>query len=218
MSTTNASTDGPALIDFDEGETLFRQDDVAARLFVIREGTVRIEQRVFRETFVVEELGRGNVCGEIAFIENARYPVTAIATGPTRALVVPRSKLDEAVLSDPRVLGVMAQRMTARLTAMQHRLSVFAMRSSEGRIALQLRREAQRLGALAGDVWVPVPFDLPDVLATEKGAVRTTLRTLADAGVIEFDQQGRFRVVDRVGFDRRLAWLELQDRFKSDPS
>ena len=213
MSTTNAPLDAPTLIEFAEGETLFRQDDIAHRLFVIREGTVRIEQRVFRESFVVEEVGCGNVCGEIAFIENARYPVTATATAPTRALVVPREKLAEAVLADPRVLGVMAQRMTARLTAMQHRLSVFAMRTAEGRIALQLRREAQRLGALAGDVWVPLPFDLPDVLATEKGAVRSALRSLADAGVVEFDSQGRFRVIDRVGFDRRLAWLELQDRF-----
>jgi len=213
MAPTTASIGAPGLVDFEPGQVLFQQDDLAQRVYVIRSGFVRLTRRVFREEFIVEELGKGNVCGDVAFAENVRYPVTATAIDHVKALSVAREDLDKALLADPNVVAMMARKMAARLAHAHFRMATFALRSSIARVMIQLRYEAARSGALGGNAYAPLPYDLPHALATEAGVVRSCIEKLVHDGLIELDGAGRFRVVDQRAYDRYLAYLELNDRF-----
>ena len=51
-------------------------------------------------------------------------------------------------------------------------------------------------------------------LGAESALVDSNLRLLAADGLIALDGQGRFRIADRAAFERRLAFVELKDRFE----
>ena len=199
---------------FEPQAVLYRQDDPADRLFIIHSGAVRITRRVVQEEFTIETIGPGHVCGEVCVIGASTYPETAVAVDAVEALVVPAATVEELLRTNGDVAVNVSRRLAARLSFAHFRLSNFALRSSLARVMYQLRSEALRRGALRRRAWAPVPWDLPEVLATERGAVRLSVRKLADDGLIALDPNGQFTIVDLAGFDRMLRFLELQDRFE----
>lgn len=201
---------------FEPQALLYRQDDPADRLFIIHSGAVRITRRVFKEEFTIETIGPGHVCGEVCVIGATSYPETAVAVDAVEALVVPAATVEELLRTNGDVAVNVSRRLAARLSWAHFRLSNFALRSSLARVMFQLRAEALRRGALRRRAWAPVPWDLPEVLATERGTVRAAVRRLADDGLIAIDSNGQFSIIDLVGFDRMLSYLELQDRFEQD--
>lgn len=201
---------------FEPQALLYRQDDPADRLFIIHSGAVRITRRVFKEEFTIETIGPGHVCGEVCVIGATSYPETAVAVDAVEALVVPAATVEELLRTNGDVAVNVSRRLAARLSWAHFRLSNFALRSSLARVMFQLRAEALRRGALRRRAWAPVPWDLPEVLATERGTVRAAVRRLADDGLIAIDPNGQFSIIDLVGFDRMLSYLELQDRFEQD--
>lgn len=208
-------TDSMEQVEFSAGEVLFEQDQKATHLFVVRSGTIRLMRRVFRESFVAEELGKGAVCGEVALAPRALYPTRAVAVEDTVVMAIPAEQFDAAMQKEPAIASLIARKMAARLTYTHYRLGSFALRSIEGRILLQLRSEAMRAGGLTGAVWVAVPWDLPQALNLEDARARSVTESLVAQGLIEVDGSGRFRVVDLSSLDRRLAYLELHDRFEA---
>lgn len=196
------------------GDRLFAEGEPAERVFIINSGHVRITRSVFRETVLIETLGRGNVCGDIAFAAGARYPVSAYAAEDVEVIVVDRENLESVMLGNPTVVARLASRLAARLTHAHFRLANFALRDTRGRVMLQLRHESERDGGLGGDSYTAIPFDLPDALASERGRIDQVLRALAAESLIELDGGGRYRIPDIRAFDRRLTYLELRDRFE----
>ncbi|MCB9521272.1 MAG: Crp/Fnr family transcriptional regulator [Myxococcales bacterium] len=201
-------------VHFRAGEVLFEQGAPANHVFILNAGSVRLFRQVFEERVLLETLGRGNVCGDIAFAEGAQYPSTAIAVDDVEAVVVHRDGIESVLLQNPSVVARVVSRMAARLTYSHFRIAAFALRTPTGRIMLQLRHEAERAGGLDGAAFVPIPYDLPEAVALERGAVDAVLRSLATDGLLELDTGGRFRVTDPAGFDRKLRYLELHDRFE----
>lgn len=198
---------------FEPQAVLYRQDDAADRLFIIHSGAVRITRRVFREEFTVETIGPGHVCGEVCVIGATTYPETAVAMDTVEALVVAADEVEDLLRQNGDVAVNVARRLAARLSWAHFRLANFALRSSLARVMFQLRAEALRRGAVKRRAWAPIPWDLPDVLGTERGTVRSCVRRLADDGLIAIDPNGQFSIVDLSGYDRLLSYLELQDRF-----
>lgn len=206
MTTTSAS--------YKAGDILFEEGTPAHNVFIINSGHIRIERKVFEERILVETLGRGNVCGDIAFAHGATYPVTAVASDDVDVVVVHRDNIESVMLASPKVVARLASRLAARLTHAHFRLANFALRDSEARVMLQLRHEAERNAGTDGDGYTPIPYDLPQALATEKGTVDATLRGLVAANLIELDGGGGFRIPDIASYDRKLRYLELADRFE----
>ncbi len=199
-------------ITFNSGDILYRQGETAENVFIIQKGHVMISRRVFREKIVVETLGPGNICGEIAFSPGALYPVTAEAVDVVEVLAVSQAAMP-TVLETKEVLTKVVTKLANRLSRLHFQVGVLAFRSSAGRVMGQLRKEAEVNGALEGGAYAPIPFDLPDVVCLEKGVVDKILRELLSTGLIEIDGGGRFRVLDKAGFDRLLTYHELSDRF-----
>lgn len=200
--------------EFKTDEVLFEQDAVASKMYVIQSGRVRLERRVFKETFVVEVLGPGHVVGEVAIAENARYPASAICDEATTAVVIERDKIEATLLSNADVLKKITQKLAVRIAHTTFRMSNLALRDTTARVMLQLRYEAIRSGALGGAAFAPLPFDLPQVVVSENGPVRAAVTELVREGLVELDGAGRFRIIDAPAYERKLTYLELATRFQ----
>ncbi len=209
-----SNTDGTPLT-FKGGEVLFRQGEPAKHVFVIEKGHVMLSRNVFRESIVLETLGPGNICGEIAFAHGALYQTTAEAVDGVEALAIPQEAMPK-VLETKEILLKVVTKLAARLAHINYQISVLAFRSAEGRVMHQLRKEAEVNGALTGGAFAPIPFDLPDVVCLEKNVVDTVLRELLSQRFIEIDNGGRFRILDTPAFDRLLSYYELADRFNQE--
>lgn len=202
-----------SIVRFVAGQNLFVEGQSADFVYVLQSGAVRITKLVFREQIVVEELSSGSICGDVAMAEGSRYPVGAVALETVEALAIRPADFGSTLLLDPAIGRLVIRKMAARVAAAHFRLGVMSMRSAEGRVLLQLRWEVDRSGGPTFVGFVPVPHDLPEVLGLEAEQVRQVLTRISEAGIVEFDPTGRFRVLDLAAFERRLAYLELADRF-----
>lgn len=94
-----------------EGEHVVRAGHPGDELYVVLEGSVRIE----RDGRLVRMLGKGELFGEIAILDGGRRTADAVAERPTRCLVVPRELVQAAIEAEPRaaweLLGVLARRL-----------------------------------------------------------------------------------------------------------
>ena len=200
-------------IELGAGATLFEQDTPADALYLVQTGRVKLVRRVFREEQLVETLGPGGLLGEVALVSGATYPVSARAITSLLVARVPRERLESLLLERPDLALRLTRKLAVRLAHGQFRNAVFSLRSLSGRLLLQLHAESERTGEPAADGLHQLPSDLPEALGAESALIDANLRMLAEDGLIALDGQGRFRIADRAGFERRLAFAELKDRF-----
>lgn len=95
---------------FREGKVLCRQGDPGRELFILVEGTVRVE----RSGEEVNRLGPGDFLGEGALILSKPRNATITATSPIRALIITGTNFKRLLQEDAaismRVLDTLAER------------------------------------------------------------------------------------------------------------
>ena len=89
------------LLSVRDGQTVFRQGDVADAFYVVRSGTVHIEDenREEGDTKVITALSRGDAFGELGLLGSAPRAATARAEGETTLFRVDKASFD-ALLAD----------------------------------------------------------------------------------------------------------------------
>ncbi len=196
------------------GTVLFQEGDPGTEVYVVQTGKVRITKRVFRTDVVVEDLGKGDFCGELALVMKTTRPGTAVVVEEAQLLVIPADQFEEMVSSNPAITLQMLKRLAARLTRAQFRLSNFALRQPLARLLHQLRAEWKVAHLQGRDGLSLVPDDLAQALGMETGEVATILEKAVKDRVIGLDEDGTFNIPDHDAYDRLLTYLELRDRFE----
>ncbi|MDX9724226.1 MAG: Crp/Fnr family transcriptional regulator [Myxococcota bacterium] len=195
---------------YEAGTVLFREGEVGKRVYVINEGRIRISKRVNKTEALIEVLGPGEFCGELALVLEAPHPVTATVIEPARLLIVDAKQFEAMVRSNGEIALRMLRKLAGRLTEAQFRLVNFQLRRPMGRLLHQLKWEV----SIAEDENAPlVPEDLAEVLGLQRTEVESLLAKLVAEGLIVMTD-GRFMVPDRGAFDRYLTYLELKDRYE----
>lgn len=184
-------------------------------MYVVKSGRVRLRKKIHNTDIVVDELGAGAFCGELALINDQPRPVTATVVKNASLLKVDSQQFEKMVRKNPDIAMRMLKKMGQRLTEAQYRLTNLILRTPEGRLLRQLRREAKH----AGDdddlrSKAPIPDDLADALALEIGEVKRLLNRFVRQELIDIDESGYFEIVDPGAFERYLSYLELHDRFE----
>ncbi|HQP33613.1 MAG TPA: cyclic nucleotide-binding domain-containing protein [Polyangiaceae bacterium] len=89
---------------FEPGDTLIRQNETSAGLFLIASGAVQVVREEAGERLVLSTLGPGGIAGEVSLV--LRKPSTArvIAAHPTLALHLPRESFLSIIRKHPAVL------------------------------------------------------------------------------------------------------------------
>ncbi|MGH7969793.1 MAG: Crp/Fnr family transcriptional regulator, partial [Limisphaerales bacterium] len=88
------------------GETIFRSREASDELFFIRRGSVRILMPLAgRPPDHLSTFGRGDVFGELSFIDRAPRSAAAVADSDTEVYVLTRERFD-ALLKEHEKLGL----------------------------------------------------------------------------------------------------------------
>lgn len=183
-------------------------------MYVIKSGSVRLTKRIHDTEVVVEDLGAGEFCGELAMLGEPRRPVSAVVTDDASVIQVDTEQFEEMIKGNSDIALRMLKKLTQRLTQAQYRVSNLVLRTNKARVLHQLRAETQRVKRVEGaGESAPIPANLADVLALEIGEVKQILNELVRDELILIDRRGYFEILDGEAYDRYLRYLELQDRF-----
>ena len=90
------------IVSVSDGQTVFRRGDDADAFYVVRSGTIRIEDENQEEgdTIVLTVLGRGDAFGELGLLGSAPRAATARAEGQTTLFRVDKASFDRLLAED----------------------------------------------------------------------------------------------------------------------
>lgn len=199
---------------FKAGTILFEEGDPGTDVYVVQSGRIRLTKRVFRSEVAVEELGKGEFCGELALVMKTTRPTTATVIEDAQLLVVPAEQFEVMIQQNSAITLQMLKRLATRITRAQFRLSNFALRRPMARLLHQLRAE-WKASSLQGTDGVPlVPDDLAAVLGIEPAEMDEILTKAVKDRLIDVHEDGVFTIRNREAYDKLLMYLELHDRFE----
>lgn len=102
---------GAAAHAFDAGDKVFKQDDPATHLYIVRTGRIQI----ITYGTVLENVGPGGVFGEMALIDDTPRSAAAIAMEPTHVLAIDRNQFLTLIRAQPEfalhIMAILANRI-----------------------------------------------------------------------------------------------------------
>lgn len=111
---------------YQAGDVIFREDDSGDEAFMILSGEVKISTVSSDREIVIASLGRGEIFGEMALVDDETRMATATATKPTELSVVPQeafkkrlSKLAEEDRLISHMMEVLVQRLRQSASSLQ---------------------------------------------------------------------------------------------------
>lgn len=104
--------------DFEQGEVIFEYGDAGGEIFILRNGNVEVfVETCDGEKIVLAENERGDVLGEISFLDGGHRTATAVAREDTQMLCMNRDRLLEFIDKHPHaaidLLTVVGRRLRA---------------------------------------------------------------------------------------------------------
>jgi CRP-like cAMP-binding protein len=182
---------------FPAGSTLFRAGTEPTGIYVVLSGRVRVVRSRQGRQHVVHTEGPGGTLGEVPFFEGGVLPATAMATEPSRCLVLNGETLRAVMREDPEVAWLFLRRLSARVRVLVERLDRVATQSIHGRLAAFLVTRAET--APAGPFTLGLTqAELAEELGTVREVVVRALARLRDAELIDFAGRGRYVITDRA--------------------
>lgn len=177
----------------DAGEVLFLEGDRSAGLWLVERGRLKVcRVSLAGDEYVVRVFGPGDSLNEIAAIDGSPNPVTAVAITDVEAWTVPAEAFSAALASDPAVSEAVIRELAARLRRAIGQSEDLALRSVTARLARFLL-ERSTDPAMAHPAITRAL--LAGHLGTTSESISRSLRTLEEAGAIEFDRH-RIVIVD----------------------
>jgi len=108
------------------GQTVFRQGEAGAHIYVILGGQVRIVEATPEAPLVdrfVGELGQGEIVGEMGLLLDHSRTATVMAVERTRCLMIPQDDFTQALEQSPQLSIALLRMMAARLQSVNRLLS-----------------------------------------------------------------------------------------------
>jgi len=182
---------------FPAGSTLFRAGTEPSGIYVVLSGHVRVVRSRQGRQHVVHTEGPGGTLGEVPFFEGGALPATAVATEPSRCLVLNGEILRAVMREDPEVAWLFLRRLSARVRMLVERLDRVSTQSIHARLAAFLVTRAEAAPAVPFTLGL-TQAELAEELGTVREVVVRALARLRDAGLIDFAGRGRYVITDRA--------------------
>jgi CRP/FNR family transcriptional regulator len=131
---------------FNPGDVIFREGDSAnGEAFLVHDGKVDIQRRVGGEERVLRTLVKGDLLGDLALFRDAPRSATAVASGAVTLLVIPASRLEAMVRTNPGLAMALIRQLASRMLEAEDRASRAEDRASraEDRAARAEERAAR---------------------------------------------------------------------------
>ena len=114
-----------ALHDLKDGEVLLREGQSDSNLYVVVSGAMAAASADAEGTMrTLHELTRGDLVGELSFMDNAPRSHSLIAKGPTRVFSLNREKFETLIPSQPMLVYKVMRAIMRVAHAVQRRMSL----------------------------------------------------------------------------------------------
>lgn len=109
---------------FQVGDILFKEGDEGTSAFLIKEGEVKITKVDGQENSkTLAHLGKGNIIGEMALIDDSPRAATIVAMGEVQAMEISRADFQKRLKNSDPVISLLLQTLTNRLRQQSEKLA-----------------------------------------------------------------------------------------------
>ena len=140
-------------IDYEEGDTIFRQGDEGSSLLLIESGAVEISYGEGKSRVALANLFPGQYFGELSLFDGAPRSATAAATKRSRLIRLDRADLVDFVNKNPaaalRIISEMGERLRQTNELMSRQVSRNVLEEAEEKLTFG-QRVADRVAAFGG--------------------------------------------------------------------
>ena len=182
---------------FATGEVLYLAGSPAQLLYLILEGRVRLLRGHRGRTVFIHDEGPGGVLGEVPLFEGTTYPATAVASVPTRCLVLRREAILDALRIHPDLALAILARLAARVRFLVEKIDSATTQSTLGRLAELLLTRAAAANGKSFTLGI-TQQQAAEEIGTVRELVVRGLKTLREQGAIEARGGGRYAVRDEM--------------------
>ena len=200
-----------AIKSYDRDQRLFTQGDPADSFFLVDSGSIKLVQSTpDGKEMIVRFIRPGEVIAAVALLPGGRYPVTALAAGPSRLAVWSSGRIRELVQRHPTL---QANIMSAMAMHMQDALSQgreLATSRVPQRLAAMLLRLADRGSTTVSDgVLVDQALsreEMAEMVGTTRPRISLFMQRFHHLGLIETNQD-RFFIIKEKKLTDYLAQI-----------
>lgn len=185
--------DGAAERRYAAGATLFRAGTEAPGLYIVLSGRVRVIRSRDGRQYVVHTEGPGGTLAELPFFEEGLLPATAVASEPTRCLILDRDALLATMRDDPAVAWLFLRRLSARVRELVERLDRASTQGIPVRLAAFLLTRSDRARPFTLGM---TQAELAEELGTVREVIVRAFAQLRRLGLIASAGRGRYVVRD----------------------
>jgi CRP/FNR family transcriptional regulator, cyclic AMP receptor protein len=192
---------------FKKGEAFYVPDEKANHIYLINEGRVKISTQHEGKEVTKAILGKGEVFGEMALLDEESRHDTAIALENTRVCIVSLDEL-RSLMRDRSELNQFFMRLFGRRQLeMERRLESLVFQDSRSRIVQFLVDLAHNKGQRVGYEWVVRQFithqEIANLTATSRQTVTTTLNELRSRNLLTFNRS-RLLIRDLTALEQEV--------------
>lgn len=193
---------------FDEKGTIFVQDELGDRLFIIVRGVVKLLVRSRNgESIELVRHTRPAVLGELAVLDGGPRSASAEAVEPTALLSLGRDELLEVLRAEPYVAEALLRRLAGIVRRTTQDLAALAFLDLEGRVARRILTLSRGPQPAPGERAVAKPrritqTEIAQMVSGTRQTVNRALRSLERRGYIELTESS-IQIRNLEGLRRR---------------
>src|SRR5919112_256800 len=209
-----------AEINLSAGEVFYTPQQPDGKLFILKQGRVRIYKMEASREFTLEVVDAGTVFGEVAFTPHALRNAYAEATEPSILLAMDRADVERLIQLKPQVGIRIISLLSERLHYYETRMEDVILKEVPGRLASLILFLVESEGVKRpGEIGIPNRYT-HEHLGTMIGANRETVTRafgrLQNEGVIQLRR--RLIYVEDVEGLERVAGRLLEEGVGESPS
>jgi CRP/FNR family cyclic AMP-dependent transcriptional regulator len=172
------------------GEFLYTPGDPNERLFILKQGKVRIYRVAEGSEITLAMVDEGTVFGEMALTGQHLREAHAQAMEPSLVLSMGRADLEHFISKNPKVGLRVAQLLSERLRLYETRLEDLTLKRVPARLASLLLTLSESEGVMTADKQMKIPSHytherLGTMIGANREAVTRAFGYLQDQGAVE---------------------------------
>jgi CRP-like cAMP-binding protein len=202
-----------AEINIQAGELFYTPREPDGRLFILKQGRVRIYKMEASREFTLEVVDAGTVFGEVAFTPHRLRNAYAEATEPSTLLAMEREDVERLIREKPQVGIRMISILSERLRYYKTRMEDVTLKEVPARLASLILFLVQSEGVQRpGEIGIPTRYShehLGTMIGANREAVTRAFGRLQDEGALQIRR--RLIYVDDVEALERVAGRLLEE-------
>jgi CRP-like cAMP-binding protein len=206
-----------AEINLQAGEVFYTPQESDGKLFILKQGRVRIFKMEGSREFTLEMLEAGTVFGEVAFTPHRLRDAYAEATEPSILLAMERADVERLIQHKPQVGIRIISLLSERLHYYETRMEDVTLKEVPGRLASLILFLVESEGVKSpGEIGIPTRYThdhIGTMIGANREAVTRAFGRLQDEGVIQMRR--RFIYVQDVEALESAAGRLLEDEGES---